>query len=181
MIVGIDTMVAIHLSRSPNGSQKPVDLLVRRAHFVAQTHERDTICLPLVSVAELLVKVPPERHKDAMRELDERYFLQPFDAPASHLAAALRARIDDELPSLRDTKGRSGIWPDVQIVASCYAAKCGIFYSADGECQKLAKLLGGWEVRDLPTIGPSLFSVAEQEELPASGVARRKRPRKPPT
>jgi predicted nucleic acid-binding protein len=150
-VLAIDTMVLIWGLES-SGSR---DLLKRTNWlFTELDRAKARVLVSSISVAEFLVRVPPELHPRTLAELSSRFDIAAFDARCAPLAAALRAGAREKgQPAPGD---RRVVSSDAMIVASVKFAGATRLYSADEGCRRMADA-AGLRGLDIPTIGPSLW------------------------
>jgi hypothetical protein len=161
MTVALDTMTLIWgiqsaIYRSGNPRQRNLAEMQRRSVILLDLleEEKETILVPCVAVAELLVGVDLGNHAAFLAEVQRRFFCPPFDLPASELAARLWIR-HRELPK-GEQIARNVLKSDVMIVATAKVAGAKKFYSSDPKCRALADL-AGMTGNDLPLNHPDMF------------------------
>jgi predicted nucleic acid-binding protein len=165
MTAALDTMTMIWglqgiEPRGGNPRQKNLTEMQQRSVILLDMldEKNETIIVPSVMVAELLVKVEIADQGNYLAELQKRFFIPLFDLPASALAASLWLR-HKGLPKDEQIT-RTTLKSDVMIVATAKVAGASTFYSNDRKCRKLASL-AGMEALDLPISHPNLFRDAE--------------------
>lgn len=166
MIVGIDSMILIYAGLVPSKASKSGGLgdLVFRAQILLHDLRKDTIVLPTVAIAELLVPVPATQRGLLVASLAERFVCPTFDQQAASIAADLWSRHKKLSPNVQ-YESRHILRADAMIVASAKAAGATDFYTNDSSCRALADLI--MKGRGLPTHSENLFikeELAENEE-----------------
>src|SRR5713226_4839145 len=134
MSVGVDAMVIIwglkktHHKGKKSTLQNVVEMQ-RRARILLETlaEEKETVVVPSVAVAEVLLGVDPNEHGHFIAELQARFFLPPFDLRATVIAAKLW-QAHRELPK-EETIERKHLKADVMILATAKVAGATRFYS----------------------------------------------------
>jgi predicted nucleic acid-binding protein len=166
--VAIDTMVIIfglRTARKGRGraADKAITELRRRANVLISTlaENRETVIVPSIVVAELLAGIPTKDHGNFLSELQERFFIVPFDVRASQVAAQLWQK-HRGLPKEAQI-ARSTLKADAMIVASAFIAGATVFYTHQAKVRNLAEL-AGMSGRDLPTHSENLFIDAESRK-----------------
>ena len=152
-LVCLDTHILVWgiLGKANPAQREMVD---RAGRFLRSLDKSDSrIIVPALVVAELLVKVPVEKHADVLRVLRRRFVLAPFDAAAASLAAMM-ANANGGL--VKKEGVRETIKTDCQIAAVAVAQHASVIYSEDSHLETLGK--GFIEVQKLP-------SIAEQGSL----------------
>jgi hypothetical protein len=184
--VALDTMVLIWggLRRSvpsnPSAAAHAAEMEYRSRVLLRDLEEKgETIIIPAVSVAELLVPLDPSEHGNFMAILTQRFFCPPFDLRAASLAAQLW-QYHRGLPP-KEQMQRSVLKADVLIISVAKAAGASAFYSHDEKCRKLA-VRAGMKALDLPTHSEDLFIDSEMkgmhEESTPPAPRSPKRPKK---
>ncbi len=135
----------------------------RRADWLFQQMEDDDaqIIIPAVALSEYLTPVHPQKQRDVIARLQERFIIHPFDVRCAELAARLfshgrtlvRAGAKGERVCLR---------ADAMIVATAAVYGASVLYSGDKKCRKLEQFVPRLEIKDLPEIPPNLWSYPEQ-------------------
>jgi hypothetical protein len=95
--VCIDAMVLIWGFQKPHYKQKDkprnqdIVEMRRRSKLLLRTlaEEDETVIVPAIAVSEGLLSIRPEGHGEFIAELQERFFLPPYDLRAASLAAKL--------------------------------------------------------------------------------------------
>jgi predicted nucleic acid-binding protein len=154
MSVGVDAMVN-HLGTekdSPQGQEEHAPKCHRNAAESPDSARdargrKETVVVPSVAVAEVLLGVDEDEHGHFIAELQTRFFLPPFDLRATVIAAKLW-QAHRELPK-EDQIERKYLKADVMILATAKVAGATRFYSHERKLRKLADELG-MEGRDLP-------------------------------
>jgi len=172
MTVGIDSQILIYAGVVPSKPRKGLSEqtknhlkdLRRRSRVLLGLIADETIVLPMVAIAELLVPVPPSKKGVLLRELTERFNCRPLDLQAASMAADLWAAYE-EIPDDQQYDDRHVMRADTLIIATCQAAGARLFYSHDRKCRAMAKL-AGMEPKDIPTRDPkgNLFEQQEADE-----------------
>ena len=184
MSVALDTMILIWgglrqvnpakgtLSEHDAEMQRQSRILLRDLD-----EKKETVIVPAVAVAELLVPVDPKEHGKFIAVLTQRFFCPPFDIRAASLAAELW-QYNRGLPS-GEQVSRTVLKADVLIISSAKVGGASSFYSHDAKCRKLATR-AGLKARDLPTHSEDLFvnvemnrETAEAPDAPAKPKQRR--------
>ncbi len=161
MSVALDTMVLIWGLRRTNPKAGSVNASVadlqRRSRILIRDLEekKETIVIPTVEVAELLVPIPSSEHGNFIAKLSERFFCPPFDLRAAAVAADLW-QYHRQLPADEQIERRV-LKADVLIIATSKVAGVNLFFSHDAKCRKLAEK-AGLKGRDLPTHSENLFT-----------------------
>jgi predicted nucleic acid-binding protein len=157
MTIGIDSMILIYAEIVPSKRTTRAadfdDLRVRSKlllHMTAQ--KKDTILLPTVAVAELLVPVPKAQKGALIAVLQQKFVCASFDLHAAAIAAELWAE-HKKLPQAQQYDKRHVLRADTMIIASARAAGAVEFYSHDQKCRRLASLV--MTARDLPIDDPN--------------------------
>lgn len=161
MSVAIDTMIVIwslgkpHKGAKKTSRQKFAEMR-RRSCILLETlaEASETVIVPTPAVSELLVGIESAKHGTFIAELQQRFFLPPFDIHASALAADLWQK-HRKLPK-EDQSERPRLKMDVLIVATAKVAGAVKFYSHDAKCRSLAHL-AGMEAHDLPSHSEDLY------------------------
>ncbi len=161
MSVGIDSMVLIWGLKKPHHKGKKsttqnVPEMQRRSWILLeQLHTaKETIIVPTVAVAEVLLGIELKDHGTFVAELQERYFIPPFDLSAMALAARLW-QAHRRLPKAEQIE-RACLKADVMIVATAKVAGASKFYSYEPKVQKLAQE-AGMTGCDLPEHSEDMF------------------------
>ncbi|MEX0716301.1 MAG: PIN domain-containing protein [Planctomycetaceae bacterium] len=157
MIVGIDSMILIYAGSVPKSIGTAASeraQLTLRAKLLLHQLSDDTIILPSIAVAELLVPIPDAQRGLLIAELSSRFVCKPFDLPATAIAADLWAR-SKKLPAELRHDNRNVLKSDVMIIAVAKAAGATVFYSHDRRCRAIAALV--MEAKDMPTHSEDLF------------------------
>lgn len=145
MICGIDSNVLIYAGVVPCKGKQPAerkDLTVRAKLLLnmLRNPKEVTIILPAISLAELLVPVPPSQKGTLIAELMRRFVIAPFDLHASTIASELWAN-HKKLPRDQQYKDRNVLKSDVMILGSARAVGATKFYTNDKDCRALANTL----------------------------------------
>lgn len=150
MSIAIDSMVLIYAGIVPsknNNESDAVKELSVRSKILLHEHQNDTIILPTVAIAEVLVPVPEEHMGTLAAVLSEKFVCPSFDLRASAIAATLWAS-HKELPRNRQYKDRHVLRADTLVISSAKSAGAKKFYSHDAKCRTLASQI--MEAYDLP-------------------------------
>ena len=167
-IVGIDAMILIYAGIVPSKDASPAGSelarLKLRAGMLFDHFARDdaTIILPTVAIAEVLVPVPDSASGLLIQSLSENFLCPAFDMHAADIAAKLWAK-HKKLPKDQQYKDRHVLKADAMIIASAKAAGAAEFYSNDGDCRKLAKLI--MDADGLPTRARDLEDVFVESDI----------------
>jgi hypothetical protein len=163
--VALDTMVLIwgglRKVNPRSGSHGAHDAdMERRSRILLRDldEKKETVIVPVVTIAELLAPMDPNDHGAFIAAIQERFFCPPFDIRAASLAAKLW-RYNRGLPSAEQIS-RTVLKADVLIIASVKVGGASVFYSHDANCRKLASH-AGLVAKDLPTHSEDLFTNAE--------------------
>lgn len=131
MSVALDSMTIIWgLQRGGNPKQSNL----RENQFKAAvlidmlTDDKQTIVLPTVAVAEVLVGTEPDDRPNLLAEFSRLFFCPAFDLRASEKAASLA--YNGKSIEYND-RAKRVFKSDVMIVATAWAAGARIFYSDD--------------------------------------------------
>ena len=170
MTVSLDTMTMIWglqgiEPKGGNPRQKNLTEMQQRSVILLDMLQEanETILVPSIMVAELLVKVEAADQGNYLAELQKRFFIPLFDLPASAFAAKLWL-LHRKLPK-DEQIARTTLKSDVMIVATAKVAGAAKFYSHDKKCRVLASL-AGMEACDLPINHPNMFRDAEIKGTP---------------
>jgi predicted nucleic acid-binding protein len=148
MIAGIDSMVPIFAGIVPSkNSASTIGQLQVYARILLHQLRNDTIILPSISVAEILVPVPKKQQGLLIAKLTKLFVCPQFDMRAASIAAALWAD-HKKVPANLQYKNRHVLRSDTMIVATAKASGATQFYSHDKKCRALASL--AMEAHDLP-------------------------------
>lgn len=160
MLVGIDSMVLIFAGVVPRKSakSKEIEELRVRAQLLLHQKRDETVVLPTIAVAELLVPVPPAKRGQLIATVSGRFMCPSFDLPAAAIAAALWAH-HAKLPTDLQYSQRHVLKADAMIVAAAKSAGATEFYSHDKKCRALANRI--MKAFDLPTRDPNDMFLAE--------------------
>ncbi|HEX3151370.1 MAG TPA: PIN domain-containing protein [Gemmataceae bacterium] len=156
-MTALDTMALIWgIQESGNPKQANLREMQCRAAILIEMLDDDSekICIPCISVSELLVKVDDKDHAAFVASLQKSFFCPSFDIRASVLAAKLYQQHKKLSPE--EQTGRTTLGSDVKIIATAKIAGATAFYSNDKKCRKLATL-AGMTARDLPTKHPDIY------------------------
>lgn len=155
MTVALDSMTVIWGlqstgNRRGNPQQPALSGLQKRARILLDILEREgqTIILPTVALAEVLIGVDEKFHDPFIAEIQQRFHCPPFDLRATALAAQLWIR-NRGLAADQQIK-RTVLKADVQIVATAKVSGATKFYTHEPKLRKLAEL-AGIQSLDLPT------------------------------
>jgi predicted nucleic acid-binding protein len=143
-------------SRGGNPRQKNLKEMQQRSRILLSILEEggETIIVPTVMVAELLIKVEVASHSRFLATLQGRFFIPPFDLRACALAADLWIR---HRGLARDEQiQRTTLKADVLIVATAKVAGAKLIYSNDPKFRKLAES-APIKAEDLPVKHPDMF------------------------
>jgi len=158
VIAGIDSMILIYAGIVPqrNGKAKSAKAkkLTHRAKVLMDQLKDETIVLPTIAVAELLVPVPAAQKGSLIATLIGMFHCRPFDLHAAAIGSDLWAR-HKSLPVDLQYKNRHVLKADVMIIATAKAGSATKFYSHDKSCRALANLV--MQAADLPTHSEDLF------------------------
>lgn len=157
MSVTLDTNVLIWGLKFGSGNTAPrVAEMQRRAGILLADLEQDreTIVVPNIVVAELLLAIDPKEHGKFIGELQSRFFIPSFDLRAVPVAAALW-QAHRKLPKA-DQISRTVLKADAMIIATAKVSGVKIFYSEDRKARILASL-ADLTACDLPTRSKNLF------------------------
>src|SRR5689334_14537208 len=123
-----------------------------RRHMIAKADElfrqvsaqRDRILIPSLVVSEALVKYSDSDREAVLAALGKRFFIAPFDARATSIAARLYAD-NQTWKKSRDATGnnRQCIKVDISILATVAAFNVGTFYVEDDPLFDLAQRYSG--------------------------------------
>lgn len=168
MTVAVDTMVLIWGlksagARAGNPRQPNLKEMQLRSVILLDMLEeqKETIIVPTVAVAELLVGVEPAKHGDFIAEFQQRFFCPPFDLRASALAAELWL-YHRGLPKGEQLQ-RNVLKSDVMIIATAKAAGATVYYSQERKARALATKVG-MRAEELPERHPDMFRDQEIRE-----------------
>jgi predicted nucleic acid-binding protein len=167
MTVALDSMAVIWGlqstgNRRGNPEQKDLSDLQRRARILLDILEKEkqTIVLPTVAVAEVLIGVDEKFHDQFIAEIQQRFHCPPFDLRATALAAKLWIRNRGSAPDQQIK--RTVLKADVQIVATAKVSGATKFYTHEPKLRKLAEI-AGLQALDLPTHHPSDMFFDQEE------------------
>ena len=160
MLVGIDTMVLIFAGVVPRKGKKSKELeeLRVRAQLLLHQMRDETVVLPTIAVAELLVPVPEAKRGQLIATVSGRFMCPSFDLPAAAIAADLWAH-HGKLPKDLQYNQRHVLKADAMIVAAAKSAGATEFYSHDKKCRALANRVV--KSFDLPTRDPNDMFLAD--------------------
>lgn len=184
MIVGIDSNILIYagvVPRSPTSSGKSAEQkdLTRRAKILLHDLRAETVVLPTVAIAEILVPVEPSKHGLLITALKEMFVCADFGERAASIAADLWAQYNN-IPPDRKYEDRYALRADVKIIATAKAVGAATFYTNDDNCRALASRI--MTAKGLPGHSEDLFidQMLEEgsEETPKSTTRRRRTKRK---
>ena len=169
MSVGLDTMTLIWGLTKDNprrGNQRQANLAEMQVRSLILldilNEEKQEIVIPTITVAELLVKVPLDKHESFISEIQSRFFCAPFDLRASAVAARLWVQ-HRELPKAEQI-ARSVLKADIMIVATAKVAGVTRFFSHERKCRRLAEMVG-LQAFDLPVHHPDMHVDNEYRKL----------------
>jgi predicted nucleic acid-binding protein len=141
----------------------------RRSRLLLETLSatKELTIIPYIAVAELLLGIDRTQHGQYITELQERFFLAPFDLRATAYAASLWQDYRG-LPKDQQIE-RTCLKADVLIVATAKVHGATKVFSHDPKFRKLADF-AGMAGRDLPTHSEDMFvdlearQAAEEED-----------------
>ncbi len=147
MLVCLDTHILIWgvLGQAKATQQEMIDRAQRFLRSLDK--EKARVLIPPTVVAELVWKVPEERHPEVLRVLQQRFVLGVLDAAGACLSAAIARKNDG---AVKGAPGRETIRSDCQLVAVAVAYKAEKIYSNDPDIKRLAQ--GFVQVEELPNI-----------------------------
>ncbi len=153
MLVCLDTHILIWgiLGQAKATQQEMIDRAQRFLRFLDK--EKARVLIPSTVVAELVWKVPEDRHPDVLRLLQQRFVLGAFDAAGACLSATIAQKNGGDV---RGAATRETIRSDCQLVAVAVAYKAEKIYSNDPDIRRLAE--GFIKVEEMP-------NVPEQQKL----------------
>jgi predicted nucleic acid-binding protein len=159
-LVAIDSQVLVWGVRN-QGSQKQL----QRAQWLFQGLEQEEaqIVVPAVALSEFLTAVGPKDQENVVTTLTARFIIAPFDVKCAALAARLFSE-GKGVVKRGKPGGRSTLRADALIIASAALSGARTFYSGDAKCRKLAQRVSQLTVHDLPTIPPTLFEYADEDD-----------------
>jgi len=140
--------------RRGNPQQPALADLQRRARILLDMldKEEQTIILPAVALAEVLIGVAENSHDLFLAKIQQHFHCPPFDLRAAAQAAKLwiwnRGLVADQQIA------RAVLKADVQIVATAKVAGADKFYTHEPKLRKLAEF-AGLQALDLPTHHPT--------------------------
>ena len=181
MIAGIDSQILVYAGLVPKKSGRaPLSeddkRLSFRATILLNNLKDETVVLPMLAVAELLVPVALSKRGSLITALSEMFSCPDFDEKAAAIAAEIWAKYKT-VPADQRYENRHVMRVDALIVASAKSAGATDFYTNDDNCRALANLV--MKGRELPTHSEELFIKEMIEsgmvELPAKRRAARKK------
>ncbi len=101
--------------------------------------QKAIIQLSYVSVAEYLVKVPVAKHAAAIKKLETRFRLAPFNLEAASIAADIVNHSKQSTVVVRREGDRPCLMADTKILASLIASGMQTFYANDERIRTLAQ------------------------------------------
>lgn len=157
-IVAVDTMILVWGIREARLPERDQSTPHKQAKWLFQglDSEQSQVIIPAVALAEYLTPIHEKDHAENVATLSKRFLIQPFDVNCASLAARL-FQVGKSVRPMKSPAARKCLRADCLIVATAHVHGATAFYSADGDCRKLAQKLSGWTVQGLPDIAPSLF------------------------
>lgn len=176
MSVAVDAMVlmwamrALSTARKRSSTDDDLALQQRAWMLLEMLHdEQRQVVVPTIAVAELLTGIPHAQHGQFVAELQQRFFMPPFDVRAASVAAKLWQ--DHRGLPKSDQLARSVLKADAMIVATAKVAGATDFYSHERKARRLAEL-AGLNAKDLPVhTGNFLHEMEWKERLEAARKA----------
>lgn len=171
MIVGIDSMVLIYANLVPQKTGQKSGLtaeqlqkkkeLSTRAKLLLHMLRDETIILPTIAIAELLVPVPAAKKSVLISTLNKRFLCAGFDLHAAAIASDIWAYYKT-LPADQKYDDRNVLKADIFILAAVKAAGGKELYTHDAKFRNLASNF--IVVKDLPIRDPSdMFALSDIE------------------
>ncbi|HVA48043.1 MAG TPA: PIN domain-containing protein [Pirellulales bacterium] len=176
MSAAIDAMVlmwamrALSTARPKSATDDDLALQQRAWMLLEMLHdEKRQIVVPTVAVAELLAGIPHAQHGQFVAEMQQRFFMPPFDIRAASVSAKLWQ--DHRGLPKADQLSRSVLKADALIIATAKVAGATDFYSHERKARRLAEL-AGLSGKDLPVhTGNFLHELEWKERLEAARKA----------
>lgn len=163
-LVCLDTHILIWGIKREAAPGQENKIAMAQAFLKELEEDKDTrVMIPAPVIAELLTRVPHERHAAVNKLFESRFMVVPFDAAA----ASWYGRIfQDKRAGTQDIKAatpeltRRDILADFQIVAIAVAHQASCIYSYD---QGLTKFADGYiEVRTMPEMVEQMDAFGQQ-------------------
>lgn len=154
MLAGIDSMVLIFsgmVPRKKSAKSEEYEEMKTRSKILLHKLQKETIVLPTVAIAELLVPVHPDKKGELTAVLSGMFLCHPFDLNAATIASDLWEH-HKTLPKSLIYSDRHVLKADILIVASAKSAGATEFYSHDKKCRALANKV--MKACDLPSRDP---------------------------
>jgi len=154
-IVCIDTDVLIWGTKANTGSEQSEKCLNAKYFFESLHKDHKTVIVPMVVLAEFLVKIPQSEHSKIMGYFEKSFIIVPIDG----LTASVYAQIyqKNKISTSELSKPRQAIKIDRLIVASAVAYKADILYSEDNDIPNFAK--GFIPVQKIPNVPHQLSAL----------------------
>jgi predicted nucleic acid-binding protein len=154
-VVCLDTHILIWaIKGEAEAGQEP--MILRAQAFLRSLEEEGAqVLVPAIVLAELLVRVPEEKHAAILQEVSQRFMVVPFDIPAASEFAKLFAKWNAKDAEARSDQlgktapkdehkdmpnpGRSALKADLMILATAIVRGVSCLYTNDEALTRIAQ------------------------------------------